>query len=58
LPSCHPSGKRKTKSWEIFLLGGINGIVIGPLVAALFIALWSIFSDMQQGEGEPQKAIE
>ncbi|WP_417595533.1 AI-2E family transporter [Parasphingorhabdus sp.] len=39
-------------------LFGINGIVIGPLVAALFIALWSIFSDMQQGEGEPEKAIE
>ncbi|MFK7842805.1 MAG: AI-2E family transporter [Sphingorhabdus sp.] len=27
-------------------LFGINGIVIGPLVAALFIAIWGIFSDM------------
>lgn len=27
-------------------LFGINGIIIGPLVAALFIAIWSIFSDM------------
>ncbi len=39
-------------------LFGINGIVIGPLVAALFIALWSIFSDMQKGQAEPQKAVE
>ncbi|WP_339822114.1 AI-2E family transporter [uncultured Parasphingorhabdus sp.] len=39
-------------------LFGINGIVIGPLVAALFIALWSIFSDMQQGQAEPEKAVE
>lgn len=29
-------------------LFGINGIVIGPLVAALFIAIWSIFSDMHR----------
>ncbi|WP_367947077.1 AI-2E family transporter [Sphingopyxis sp. BSNA05] len=39
-------------------LFGINGIVIGPLVAALFIAIWSIFSDMQQGQVEPEKASE
>ncbi|WP_417620759.1 AI-2E family transporter [Parasphingorhabdus sp.] len=32
-------------------LFGINGIVIGPLVAALFIAIWSIFSDMHQESG-------
>lgn len=37
-------------------LFGINGIVIGPLVAALFIAIWSIFSDMQQGQAEQEKA--
>lgn len=37
-------------------LFGINGIVIGPLVAALFIAIWSIFSDMQQGQVEQEKA--
>ncbi|AMO73134.1 AI-2E family transporter [Sphingorhabdus sp. M41] len=39
-------------------LFGINGIVIGPLVAALFIAIWSIFSEMQQGQVEPEKASE
>ncbi|ASK89003.1 putative inner membrane protein [Sphingorhabdus sp. SMR4y] len=39
-------------------LFGINGIVIGPLVAALFIAIWSIFSDMQAGPAEPEKASE
>ncbi|MEH6660162.1 MAG: AI-2E family transporter [Parasphingorhabdus sp.] len=39
-------------------LFGINGIVIGPLVAALFIAIWSIFSDMQQGQVEQEKASE
>jgi len=36
-------------------LFGINGIVIGPLVAALFIAIWSIFSDMHQENGEPDQ---
>ncbi|MEO9599132.1 AI-2E family transporter [Parasphingorhabdus sp.] len=39
-------------------LFGINGIVIGPLVAALFIAIWSIFSDMHAESGEPAKASE
>ena len=36
-------------------LFGINGIIIGPLVAALFIAIWSIFSDMHDVH-EPEKA--
>lgn len=35
-------------------LFGINGIIIGPLVAALFIASWSIFSDMHEVH-EPEK---
>jgi predicted PurR-regulated permease PerM len=39
-------------------LFGINGIVIGPLVAALFIAIWSIFSDMHQESGEPERTGE
>ena len=39
-------------------LFGINGIVIGPLVAALFIAIWSIFSDMHQINGQRDKASE
>jgi predicted PurR-regulated permease PerM len=39
-------------------LFGINGIVIGPLVAALFIAIWSIFSDMHQDSGPLGKASE
>ncbi len=37
-------------------LFGINGIVIGPLVAALFIAIWGIFSDMHQDSGAIVKA--
>ena len=39
-------------------LFGINGIVIGPLVAALFIAIWGIFSEMNQVSGEIIKAEE
>lgn len=39
-------------------LFGINGIVIGPLVAALFIAIWSIFSDMHDVHAEQEKATE
>ena len=35
---------------------GINGIIIGPLVAALFIAIWSIFSEMHQVHRKPVKA--
>jgi predicted PurR-regulated permease PerM len=31
-------------------LFGFNGIVIGPLVAALFIAIWSIFAEVNRGE--------
>lgn len=37
-------------------LFGINGIVIGPLVAALFIAIWSIFSDMHREPDTPGRA--
>ncbi len=39
-------------------LFGINGIVIGPLLAALFIAIWSIFSDMHHESGEPDQINE
>ena len=28
-------------------LFGINGFVIGPLIAALFLAVWSLFTDDQ-----------
>lgn len=38
-------------------LFGINGFVIGPLIAALFVAVWSLFTDDQirsQREGERQ----
>ena len=31
-------------------LFGINGFVIGPLIAALFIAAWQLFRD-EQGRG-------
>lgn len=37
---------------------GINGIVIGPLVAALFIAIWSIFSEMHQERGRAAETAE
>ena len=39
-------------------LFGINGIVIGPLVAALFIAIWSIFSDMHREYRSPDPTSE
>jgi predicted PurR-regulated permease PerM len=29
---------------------GLSGFVIGPLVAALFIAIWDIFSASRQSE--------
>lgn len=28
---------------------GINGFVIGPLIAALFVTVWTLFSDVQNG---------
>jgi len=31
-------------------LFGINGFVIGPLVAALFMASWDIYARAEQGE--------
>jgi predicted PurR-regulated permease PerM len=33
-------------------LFGFNGIVIGPLLAALFIAVWRIFAEMNKSERE------
>lgn len=33
-------------------LFGFNGIVIGPLLAALFIAVWRIFAEMNKAERE------
>ena len=30
-------------------LFGLNGLVLGPAIAALFVVIWAIFSDMQQG---------
>lgn len=29
---------------------GINGFVIGPVIAAIFLATWEIFSDVRRGE--------
>jgi predicted PurR-regulated permease PerM len=26
-------------------LFGVNGFVIGPLIAAMFVAIWSLFKD-------------
>lgn len=39
-------------------LFGINGFVIGPLIAALFIAAWSIFAEQQSAERAKSKRIE
>lgn len=38
-------------------LFGFNGIVIGPLLAALFIAVWRIFAEMNKAERERQAQI-
>ncbi|QTD54775.1 AI-2E family transporter [Parasphingorhabdus cellanae] len=38
-------------------LFGFNGIVIGPLLAALFIAVWRIFAEMNKAERERIAAI-
>jgi predicted PurR-regulated permease PerM len=32
---------------------GINGFVIGPLIAALFVAFWSLYRDEREPEVEP-----
>jgi len=32
---------------------GINGFVIGPVIAALFMAAWSLFIESGQLEAEP-----
>lgn len=39
-------------------LFGINGFVIGPLIAALFIAAWSLFAEQQSAEIAKSKDIE
>lgn len=36
-------------------LFGINGFVIGPLIAALFIAAWSLFAEQQNAETPGQR---
>ncbi len=38
-------------------LFGFNGIVIGPLLAALFIAVWQIFAEMNKAERERQARV-
>jgi predicted PurR-regulated permease PerM len=32
---------------------GLNGFVIGPLIATIFIATWDIFSTSRQSRGAP-----
>jgi predicted PurR-regulated permease PerM len=44
----------------ISTLGGIavfgaNGLVIGPVIAAMFIATWDIFSDWGQKTQKPRQ---
>ncbi|TWG86230.1 putative PurR-regulated permease PerM [Cupriavidus gilardii J11] len=48
----------KMPDWVILIstlggmaLFGINGFVIGPMIAALFIASWDLFSSMRETEG-------
>jgi predicted PurR-regulated permease PerM len=38
-------------------LFGINGFVIGPLIAALFIAAWSLFAEQQNAERSKPKVL-
>ena len=38
-------------------LFGINGFVIGPLIAALFIAAWTLFRDEQMGAPRGAPAV-
>ncbi|KAA0693301.1 AI-2E family transporter [Neorhizobium sp. P12A] len=38
-------------------LFGINGFVIGPLIAALFIAAWSIFAEQRNAERSKSKVL-
>tara|TARA_R110000772_G_scaffold22586_13_gene61034 strand:- start:2539 stop:3660 length:1122 start_codon:yes stop_codon:yes gene_type:complete len=38
-------------------LFGFNGIVIGPLLAALFIAVWRIFAEMNKTERDRQARV-
>jgi predicted PurR-regulated permease PerM len=33
-------------------LFGLNGFVIGPVIAALFIAAWDLFSNADEFHGE------
>lgn len=33
---------------------GINGFVVGPLIAAMFIAAWSLLAEEQKGKGSAQ----
>lgn len=33
---------------------GLNGFVIGPLIAALFVACWTLFRDARAGQIEPE----
>jgi predicted PurR-regulated permease PerM len=35
---------------------GINGFVIGPVIAALFLATWDIFSDVRREQRADKKA--
>jgi predicted PurR-regulated permease PerM len=55
----------KLPDWLVLLstLGGlvmvgINGFVIGPLIAALFVVFWQIFSRDFHEAGDPQSAAE
>jgi predicted PurR-regulated permease PerM len=35
---------------------GLNGFVIGPVIGAMFIAVWDIFSETQATENDSPKA--
>jgi predicted PurR-regulated permease PerM len=38
-------------------LFGMNGFVIGPLIAALFVAVWSSFTDERMRTQESSKPV-
>jgi predicted PurR-regulated permease PerM len=34
---------------------GVNGFVIGPVIAAVFLAAWDIFADVRHEQGASAK---
>ena len=59
-PRCAPSSSARTRRcpttssssrrWAAWWIFGINGFVIGPVIAAMFIAVWGTFSSSRPGQ--------